>query len=79
MEVRLKVDSKGRICIPLELREEVGDTVVLKKTPEGFMIIPSMPVDFMEEFRKTIASEPPRTGKPENWPPSRMKAVWRTL
>jgi len=76
LEVRLKVDSKGRICIPLELREEIGDAVVLKKTPEGLVIIPGKPIDFIEEFRKTIASEPSRTGKPENWPPSKMKAVW---
>ena len=78
MEVQSKVDSKGRITIPPELRKEIGDTVVLRETPEGIMIIPGKAVDFIEEFQKTITSEPPRTGKPENWPPSRMKAVWRT-
>ena len=75
MDVRLRVDSKGRISIPLEFREEIGDTVVLRKTSEGIVIIPSKPLDFIEEFQKTITSEPPRAGKPENWPPSRMKAV----
>jgi len=78
MELRLRMDSKGRVCIPLELREEIGDVVILKRTPEGFVIVPGKRVDFMEEFRKTIASDPPRTGEPENWPPSRMKTVWRT-
>ncbi|MFQ6094860.1 MAG: AbrB/MazE/SpoVT family DNA-binding domain-containing protein [Candidatus Bathyarchaeia archaeon] len=77
MDLRLKVDSKGRICIPLELRKEIGDVVILRRTPEGFIIVPGKPVDFIEEFRKTVTSEPPRTGKPENWPPSRMKAMWR--
>lgn len=78
MELRLRMDSKGRICIPLELREEIGDVVILKRTPEGFVIVPGKRVDFMEEFRKTVTSDPPRTGEPENWPPSRMKAVWGT-
>jgi len=39
-------------------------------------MIPGKSVNFIEEFRKIIASEPPRTGKPENWPPSKMKAIW---
>ncbi len=52
MDLQLKVDSKGRICIPRELREEIGDVVTLKKTMEGFIIIPSKPVGFIEEFRK---------------------------
>lgn len=78
MQARVKVDSKGRICIPPEMREELGDVVILKKTPEGFAIIPGKPVDFFEEFRETITSNPPRTGDPENWPPSKMKGIWRT-
>lgn len=75
-EVQLKIDSKGRLCIPAELREQIGDTVTLKKTSEGFLIVPGKPRNFLEEFCKVIASEPPRTGKPENWPPSKMKALW---
>jgi len=35
-------------------------------------------VDFLKEFREVIVSVPPRTGEPENWPPSRMKAIWRS-
>jgi DNA-binding transcriptional regulator/RsmH inhibitor MraZ len=30
-QVNVKVDSKGRICIPPEIREEIGDTVTIKK------------------------------------------------
>jgi len=78
MTTQLKVDSKGRICLPPELREEVGDIVILKKTSEGYIIMPSKHVDFFEEFRKTITSDPARTGKPENWSPSKMKSIWRT-
>jgi bifunctional DNA-binding transcriptional regulator/antitoxin component of YhaV-PrlF toxin-antitoxin module len=29
----VKVDSKGRICIPAEIREEIGDIATIKKTP----------------------------------------------
>ena len=76
--VQLKIDSKGRICIPPEIREQIGDTAILKKTSEGFLIMPGQARNFIDEFRKVIASEPPRTGKPENWPPSKMKAIWST-
>lgn len=58
---------------PLELRKEAGNVTVANKTPEGFIMISSEHADFMKEFRRTIASVPPRTGKPENWPPSKMK------
>ena len=77
-QFQLKIDSKGRICIPPEIREQIGDTAILKKTSEGFLIMPGQARNFIDEFRKVIASEPPRTGKPENWPPSKMKAMWST-
>lgn len=76
MEVRLKLDSKGRLYIPPEVREEIGDTVTLKKTDEGFLIVPGEPTSFLEEFRKVMSREPERTGEPENWPPSKMKKIW---
>ena len=77
-EIQLKIDSKGRLCIPAYIREQIGDIALLKKTPEGFLIVPGHSQNFFEEFNKVITSEPPRTGKPENWSPSKMKAVWRT-
>jgi len=77
-EVQLKIDSKGRLCIPPEIREQIGRVALLKKTPEGFLIVPTKSKGFFEEFRRIITSEPPRTGKPENWSPSKMKAVWST-
>jgi bifunctional DNA-binding transcriptional regulator/antitoxin component of YhaV-PrlF toxin-antitoxin module len=76
--VQLKIDSKGRLCIPPEIREQIGDIAILKRTNEGFLIMPGQARNFIDEFRKVIASEPPRTGKPENWPPSKMKAIWGT-
>jgi len=77
-EVHLKIDSKGRLYIPPHIREQVGDIVILKKTSKGFLISPGKHTDFLKEFRKTIASKPRRTGKPENWAPSKMKSIWRT-
>jgi len=78
MSFRLKVDSKGRIRLPREVREEVGDIVILEKTENGFVLRSGELVDFLKEFREVIVSVPPRTGEPENWPPSRMKAIWRS-
>lgn len=77
-QVHLKIDSKGRLCIPPEIREQIGDSAILKKTSEGFLIVPGQPRSFLDDFRKVITSEPPRTGKPENWSPSKMKTVWST-
>jgi bifunctional DNA-binding transcriptional regulator/antitoxin component of YhaV-PrlF toxin-antitoxin module len=72
----VKMDSKGRICIPAEIREEIGDTATLKKTPKGYLIVPGKREDFLEEFRKVITSKHRRTGKPENWSPEKMKSIW---
>lgn len=75
-EVQLKIDSKGRLCIPAEIREQIGDVAILKKTPEGYLIVPGTQTDFLDEFRKAITSKHRRTGKPENWSPEKMKSIW---
>ena len=76
MEATLKLDSKGRLSIPQEVREQVGDVVTIRKTSEGYLILPGKPTNFFDEFHKVMSSEPPRTGKPENWTPQKMKAIW---
>jgi DNA-binding transcriptional regulator/RsmH inhibitor MraZ len=78
-QVNLKIDSKGRMCIPAEIREQIGDTATLKKTPQGFLIIPGKREDFLEEFKKLITSEPKLKGKPKLATPEEMKSVWRTV
>lgn len=77
-EVQLKIDSKGRLCIPAEIREEIGDVAILKKTPKGYLIVPGKKTDFLEEFRKAITSKPRRRGKPKLVSPEEMKAIWTT-
>lgn len=74
--ITLKIDSKGRLCIPAEIREEIGDTATLKKTSEGYLIIPGKQENFLNEFQKVIKSKHKRTGKPENWSPEKMKSIW---
>ncbi len=74
----LRVDAKGRLCIPAEIREEIGDVAILEKTPKGYLIIPGKRTDFQEEFRKLIHTEPKRRGKPKLVLPEEMKAIWRT-
>ena len=77
-EIQLKVDSKGRVCIPAEIREQIGDLAVLKKTTKGYLLLPGKKKDFLEEFRRVITSEPRRTGKPKLVSPEEMKSIWRT-
>lgn len=76
-QAHVKVDSKGRICIPHEFREELGDVVILKRTRKGILLSSGEARDFMDEFRKVILSEPRRMGVPENPPPQEMKAIWK--
>jgi len=77
-EVHLKIDSKGRLCIPAEIREQVGETAILKKTAEGYLIVPGKKIDAQEEFRKIITSTPRRKGKPKLATPEEMKTTWKT-
>jgi AbrB family looped-hinge helix DNA binding protein len=75
-QVSVKVDSKGRICIPAEIREEIGETVTIKRVPEGFLLLPGKKEDATEKIRKIIHSKHERTGNPENWSPEKMKSIW---
>ena len=75
-EVELKMDSKGRICLPPDIREKMGDTVIATRTPRGILITAGRRRGFIEEFNNTITTEPKRTGEPENWPPEKMKDIW---
>jgi len=75
-QVALKIDSKGRICIPAEIRREIGDTATIKRVPEGFLLLPGEKEDATEKLRKIIKSKHKRTGKPENWSPEKMKSIW---
>jgi bifunctional DNA-binding transcriptional regulator/antitoxin component of YhaV-PrlF toxin-antitoxin module len=77
-QVHLKIDSKGRLCIPQKIREKIGNTATLKQTPEGFLIVPGKPTSFQEEFRKAISSEPKRKAKPKLITPKEMKSIWKT-
>jgi bifunctional DNA-binding transcriptional regulator/antitoxin component of YhaV-PrlF toxin-antitoxin module len=72
--ITLKVDSEGRINLPAELREELGNIVTLKRTSKGYLIISNK--KFLEEFNKVITTPPRRTGKPELISPEKMKAIW---
>jgi bifunctional DNA-binding transcriptional regulator/antitoxin component of YhaV-PrlF toxin-antitoxin module len=76
-QTHLKIDSKGRLCIPPEIREQIGDIAILKKTPEGYLIVPGKPVNIIEEFRQVISVEPKRKGKPKLISPQEMKSMWK--
>ena len=77
-QVTVKVDAKGRICIPAEIREEIGDVVTIKKTPSGYLLLPGKQKDFLEDFKKLITSEPKRIGKSKLATPEEMKSTWKT-
>ena len=78
MGIEVRVDSKGRVSLPQELRDELGEAVIITRTSEGILIQPAEKKDFLARFREIITSEPIRSGTPENWVPKKMKAIWST-
>lgn len=74
----LKIDSKGRLCIPAGIREEIGDIAILKKTSEGYLLIPGKGEAFLDEFKRVMTSQPKRKGKPHLASAEQMKSIWRT-
>jgi AbrB family looped-hinge helix DNA binding protein len=77
-----KIDSKGRILLPPELRDDLelepGDVVSLKKTREGLVLTRGAKRDFLKTFKQMLETPPTRLGKPENPSPSKMKRIWKT-
>lgn len=76
MQKAASIDSKGRVTIPQEFREDLGASVTVKKTRKGLLLLPGEKRDFVSEFVKLIESEPERTGKPLNPSPAKMKSIW---
>jgi len=77
MEKTTKLDSKGRVVIPPDLREGLGDHIVIRKTEDGIVLVPGTKEDRVTEFLKILESEPKRTGKPSNPGPEKMKSIWK--
>lgn len=80
MEKAVRVDEKGRVRIPKDFAEDMGESIMIRKTSEGLLLLPvdkSEEEDFLTTFRRVITSEPERTGKPRNPPPARMKRIWK--
>jgi len=77
METAATIDAKGRILIPPEFREGLGDHIVIRKTEAGVILVPGRKEERVAEFLKVLESEPRRTGKPTNPGPERIKSVWK--
>ena len=81
-----KVDSKGRVSLPREIREMLGDTVevravgkrkvLLSPAMKGAKTRKSKVLVAEENFMKVLDEEPARIGKPENPSPEEMKSIW---
>ncbi|MGI0086223.1 MAG: AbrB/MazE/SpoVT family DNA-binding domain-containing protein [Nitrososphaerales archaeon] len=78
-----KVDSKGRLSLPREIRELLGDIVELKPVGREKVLISKAKKSRISKGRygtdnlsRLFDTEPRRTGKPENPSPSEMKSIW---
>lgn len=75
-----KLDSKGRIILPQEIRKIVGDVVESRPIGNNSVILKRADVRVSRrkkevEFFKQNDIEPKRTGKPENPTPKEMKSI----
>ena len=77
-----KLDSKGRVSLPREIREIVGDVVEMKPIGKSVLIRRadvriSKRMNEVVDFVKLNDKEPRRTGKPENPSPKEMNSIWK--
>lgn len=76
-----KVDSKGRLLLPREIHEMLGDVVELKLVGKKSVLLerarnPISKKNETVDFAKLLDRDPRRTGKPENPNPDEMKSIW---
>ncbi|MFI5420258.1 MAG: AbrB/MazE/SpoVT family DNA-binding domain-containing protein [Nitrososphaerales archaeon] len=85
MAALAKVDSKGRVSLPREIREMLGEIVEVRPIGKRKVLLSpatkgtktgARKVVRQENFLKLLDKEPKRTGKPENPTPEQMKAIW---
>ena len=76
MDKAVSLDAKGRVVIPPDLRESLGDHIIIRKTDEGVLLVPGAKEDFVADFLKMVEAGPRRTGKPTNPRPEKMKSIW---
>lgn len=78
-----KIDSKGRVSLPREIHEMLGDTVELKTIGKQRVLLSRVAKSRGIKRKKDKGSftimldtEPKRTGEPENPRPEEMKSIW---
>jgi DNA-binding transcriptional regulator/RsmH inhibitor MraZ len=78
-----KIDSKGRVSLPREIHEMLGDMVELKAIGKQRVLLSGVRKGSIEKKRKKkdnfaalLDTEPRRIGKPENPTPEEMKSIW---
>jgi bifunctional DNA-binding transcriptional regulator/antitoxin component of YhaV-PrlF toxin-antitoxin module len=84
-----KVDSKGRIILPREIHEMLGDVVELERAGKEKVLLSKTKrvriekgtgrAKGNEDLMKLLDKEPRRTGKPENPSPNEMKSIWAVV
>jgi len=77
-----KLDAKGRVSLPKEIREVVGDVVEMKTIGNNSVLLQRADIRINKRKNETVDfvklndKEPKRTGKPENPTPKEMKSIW---
>lgn len=81
MGIKLKVDERGRITVPAEIREAVGikpmEEVTAEEREEGLLIYKRLkPAEFIGEAREL--QEKIKATKAAKEEPLKVKDIWKT-
>jgi hypothetical protein len=71
----VKIDPEGKILLPKQVQNALGNTLTLKKTAKGY-ILTSKQYIANEKLKKIITGTHRRTGKPHNATPKEIKSIW---
>lgn len=78
----VRVDSKGRVRLPQEMRETLGDIVELKHLGKEKILMSQAKKSKLKEknaannLAELFDTKPRRTGKPQNPSPEEIKSIW---
>lgn len=77
-----KVDHKGRVSLPREIHEILGDEVELRPLGKTRVLLTRADKGTKKMNKRSndlvrlLDKQPKRTGRPENPSPEKMKSIW---
>jgi len=77
-KVTIKIDTDGNLTLPEEVLKELGNNLILKKTPKGYLLT-SKQFIANKKLKELLNSPPKRKGAPKLATPQEMKSIWKEI